>query len=176
VDKSFRRIGKVPITRAHATRQTPPFFHGESPLPFSSRECGSCLQTILSLDNYTEVLLLCLICSTGCKGSKPRLWNLQNLGAVPPYCAVSPTSTCYMPINSGFSYSSSKISYGVLPGRFGNAHPRPLATQHRLPKLHLWLPNPSLLPLSPITLITIGMILVVGYVEVFGRASIFGGV
>ena len=35
----------------------------------------------------TEVQLLSFVCSTGGKGSKPRLWNVQNLGAVPPYNA-----------------------------------------------------------------------------------------
>ena len=25
------------------------------------------------------------VCSTGGKGRQPRLWNIQNLGAVPPY-------------------------------------------------------------------------------------------
>ena len=33
----------------------------------------------------TEVQLLSFVCSTEGKGSKPRLWNIQNLGAVPPY-------------------------------------------------------------------------------------------
>jgi len=33
----------------------------------------------------TEVQLLSFVCSTGNKGSKPRLWNIQNLGAVPSY-------------------------------------------------------------------------------------------
>ena len=33
----------------------------------------------------TEVQLLSFVCSTGGKGSKPRLWNIQNLGPVPPY-------------------------------------------------------------------------------------------
>ena len=30
----------------------------------------------------TEVQLLSFVCSTLGKGSKPRLWNIQNLGAV----------------------------------------------------------------------------------------------
>ena len=30
----------------------------------------------------TEVQLLSFVCSTGGKGSKSRLWNIQNLGAV----------------------------------------------------------------------------------------------
>jgi len=33
---------------------------------------------------HTEVQLLRFVCSTGGKGGKPRLWNLQNLGAAPP--------------------------------------------------------------------------------------------
>ena len=33
----------------------------------------------------TEVQLLSFVCFTGGKGSQPRLWNIQNLGAVPPY-------------------------------------------------------------------------------------------
>jgi len=33
----------------------------------------------------TEVQLLSFVGSIQGKGSKPRLWNIQNLGAVPPY-------------------------------------------------------------------------------------------
>jgi len=28
------------------------------------------------------------LCSTGCKSRKPRLWNIQNFGHVPPYALV----------------------------------------------------------------------------------------
>ena len=41
--------------------------------PYSRREYGGMIQ------------LLSFVCSTGRKGSKPRLWNIQNLGPVPPY-------------------------------------------------------------------------------------------
>ena len=33
----------------------------------------------------TEVQLLGFVRSTGGKGNQPRLWNIQNLGPVPPY-------------------------------------------------------------------------------------------
>ena len=36
----------------------------------------------------TEVELLSFVCYTGGKDSKPRLWNIQNLGAVPLYPPV----------------------------------------------------------------------------------------
>jgi len=34
--------------------------------------------------DLTEVQLLSFVCSTGRKASKTSLWNVQNLGAVPP--------------------------------------------------------------------------------------------
>ena len=43
----------------------------------TTRDTGTCLRT--------EVQLLSIVCSTGGRGSKPHLWNIQNLGAVPPY-------------------------------------------------------------------------------------------
>jgi len=36
------------------------------------------------IEHTTEVQLLSFVCSTGGKGSQPRLWNIQNLGPVPP--------------------------------------------------------------------------------------------
>jgi len=41
----------------------------------------------------TEVQLLSFVCCTGGRGSKPRLWNIQNLGVVPPYSAVGDSIT-----------------------------------------------------------------------------------
>ena len=40
---------------------------------------------VLDAAEPTEVQLLSFVCSTGGKGSEPRVWNIQNLGAVPPY-------------------------------------------------------------------------------------------
>lgn len=34
--------------------------------------------------SFTEVQLLSFVCSTGGKGRKSSLWNLQNLGSAPP--------------------------------------------------------------------------------------------
>jgi len=48
-----------------------------------TRPCLS--MEVLVSAKHTEVQLLSIVCSTGGRGSKPRLWNIQNLGAVPPY-------------------------------------------------------------------------------------------
>ena len=52
-------------------------------LSLSSGLCGLDLYPVC-----TEVQLLSFVCSTGRKGSKPRLWNIQNLGPVPPYAPL----------------------------------------------------------------------------------------
>ena len=38
----------------------------------------------MHLSESTEVQLLSFVCSIGGKSGQPGLWNIQNLGAVPP--------------------------------------------------------------------------------------------
>ena len=49
-----------------------------------SPAAGLCCAIDLTVKVFTEVELLSFVCSTGGKGYKPRLWNIQNLGPVPP--------------------------------------------------------------------------------------------
>jgi len=65
------------------------------PQVMSRRTSGGCGRR-RNLGTTTEVQLLSFICSTGAKGSKPSLWNIQNLGAVPRYTY---SSTCIISIH-----------------------------------------------------------------------------
>ena len=54
-------------------------------------------------EDGTEVQLLSFVCSTGGKGSKLRLWNIQNLGPVPLYRATSRGGHSTMQMNDFFT-------------------------------------------------------------------------